>query len=222
MPAVTPQRYAMGMTFDEYVAFVATPANLRRESGGGPRVDHSDDLRRAFVQRRLTEDQTSALQWLVAQPKGPAKMLAISEEFSSDCRRDIPTFARIAAVTGMELRIFTRDGQAFYDDDLPPEKQPPDSNGDLMAQFMNRKDGRDWPSIPVCAFFTSDFEYLYHYSEYPAVYHKDRLAQNEDAPLHDDREFFALLESPFFRIWTSAAVDEIVSALHRVAVLGRV
>lgn len=220
MPSVTPERYAMGMTFDEYVEFVATPENLRREAGGGPRIDHSGDLRRAFEQRSLTDDQTEALRWLIAQPRGPAKMLAISEEYSSDCRRDIPTFARIASVTGMELRIFTRDGQTFYDDSLPPQMQPPDSNGDLMAQFMNRKEGRDWPSIPVCAFFTQDFEYLYHYSEYPAIYHKDRLAQNEDAPLHDEPEFSALLESPFYRIWTSAAVDEIVSALHRIAVLG--
>jgi hypothetical protein len=210
------------MTFEEYVAFLATPENLARESGGPPRLDHSDDLRRAFASRRLTVDQEEALRWLVARPNGPAKMLAISEEFSSDCRRDIPTFARMAAVTGMELRIFTRDGRTFYDDSLPPDRQPPDSNGDLMAQFMKHKNGRDWPSIPVCAFFTADFQYLYHYSEQPAIYDKDRLAQNEDAPLHHDPEFMALLASPFFRIWTSAVVDEIVSALHRRLILGEV
>jgi hypothetical protein len=222
MPSVTPERYAQGMTFDEYVAFVATPENLGRESGGGPRLDHSGDLRRAFESRRLTADQEESLRWLVAQPSGPAKMLAISEEYSSDCRRDIPTFARMAALTGMELRVFRRDGQTFYDDSLPPEKQPPDSNGDLMAQFMNHKNGRDWPSIPVCAFFTEDFEYLYHYSEYPAIYEKDRLAQNEGTPFHDEPAFSQFLVTPFYRIWTSAVVDEIVSSLYRKAVLGEV
>ncbi len=222
MPSVTPERYAQGMTFDEYVAFVATPENLARESGGGPRLDHSEDLRAAFENRQLTADQEAALRWLVAQPHGPAKMLAISEEYSSDCRRDIPTFARMAVVTGMELRIFTRDGRTFYDDSLPPQSQPSDSNGDLMAQFMNYKNGRYWPSIPVCAFFTRDFEYLYHYSEYPAIYEKDRLAQDDDAPYHDEPMFGEFLVTPFYRIWTSAAVDEIVSALYRRAVLGAV
>jgi hypothetical protein len=222
MPIVTPERYAQGMTFDEYVAFIGSPANLARELDIGRRQDYSAFLREAFKTRRLTLDQAEALLWLVSQPNGPAKMLAISEEWSSDCRRDIPTFARMAAVTGMELRIFTRDGQAYYDERLPPEQQPPDSNHDLMAQFLNYKNGRHWASIPVCAFFTRDFEYLYHYSEQPAIYDKDRLAQNDGAPLHGERAFSALLASPFFRIWTSAVVDEIVSALHRKLVIGKV
>jgi hypothetical protein len=199
------------MTFDEYVEYIGTPANLMRALDTGARVDFSGFLRESLEQRRLTADQEAALEWLVAQPRGPAKMLAISEEWSSDCRRDVPTFARIAAVTGMELRIFTRDGLEY---------SIPDTNADLIAEFPNYKDGQYWPSIPVCAFFTEDFEYLYHYSEYPAIYDKDRLAQNEDAPLHDEAAFTELLNSPFYRIWTSAAVDEIVSALHRKAVLG--
>ena len=35
-----------------------------------------------------------------------------------------------------------------------------------------------------------------------------------------DRDFGALQHSPFFAIWASATVDEIISALHRKAVLG--
>ena len=219
-PTVTADRFAEGMTFDEYVAYIGTPENLQRESGGGPRINHSADLREAFENSRLTADPEAALKWLVAQPNGPARMLAISEEFSSDCRRDVPTFARVAAVTGMELRIFTRDGQKFSDASVPSLEDAPDSNADIMAQFLNYKNGRTWQSIPVCAFFTKDMEYLYHYTEQPAIYDKDRLAQNSDAPLHGDREFAELLSSPFFRIWTSAVVDEIISALHRRAVLG--
>jgi hypothetical protein len=34
------------------------------------------------------------------------------------------------------------------------------------------------------------------------------------------REFGDLQSSPFFRVWASATVDEIISALHRKAVLG--
>jgi len=212
-PLVPPHRFAQGMTFDEYLAYIGTPENLARGLDTGARVDYSGLLRQAFEQRRLTADQEAALIWLVAQPNGPAKMLVISEEWSSDCRRDVPTFACMAALTGMELRIFTRDGQEY---------SVPEANADLIEAFPNYKNGRHWPSIPVCAFFTKDFEYLYHYSEYPAIYDKDRLTQNEGAPLHGDPAFSDLLASPFYRIWTSAAVDEIVSALHRKTVIGSV
>jgi len=32
---VTPERFASGMTFDQYVAYVGTPENLKREGSGG-------------------------------------------------------------------------------------------------------------------------------------------------------------------------------------------
>lgn len=225
MVVVTAERFGQGMTFDEYVAYVATPESLQREgSGGSPRTDRSGYLRDAFARSRLTEDQAAALRWLVAQPNGPARMLVISEEWSSDCRRDVPTFARMAVETGMQLRIFTRDGQQF---------SQPEANADLVNQFLNHKRGQTFQSIPVCAFFTAEMEHLYHFIEYPAVYDKDRLVQQhiraprpgespEQARERADREFGELVDSPFFRIWTSATVDEIVSALHRKAVLGEV
>ncbi len=37
-----------------------------------------------------------------------------------------------------------------------------------------------------------------------------------------EREFQAVQASPFFQIWACAAVDEIVSALHRRLLLGAV
>jgi broad specificity phosphatase PhoE len=227
---VTPERYAMGMTFDEYVRYVGTPENLAREASTGPRRDYSGFLRDAFEASRLTDAQREALQWLVAQPNGPAKMLAIAEEWSSDCRRDVPTFARIAAETGMELRIFRRDGQRFSSSQQPTLAEAPDSNADLMAAFMNHKNGQTWQSIPVCAFFTTELVELYRYVEYPAIYHKDRIRAQmaaarpgesaEDARTRADRDFVALQQSPFFQVWASAAVDEIISGLHRRLLLG--
>jgi thiol-disulfide isomerase/thioredoxin len=231
---VTPERYASGMTFDEYVAYIGTAENLKREgSGGSQRRDFSAFFREAFETARLTEAQTAALKWLVAQPGGPAKMLVISEDWSSDCRRDVPTFARVAHETGMELRIFRRDGRRFSDANVPSLADAPDSNADIMAEFLNRKDGVTYQSIPVCVFYTRDLEYLYHFTEYPAIYDKDRVVMaNIRAPkpgetpeqtrARADREFGELLASPFFQIWASAAVDEIVSALHRRLLLGAV
>ena len=219
---ISAERFAQGMTFDEYVAYIGSPENLRRAGSTGPRRDLSGFFREAFEQARLTEDQTAALKWLVAQPNGPAKMLVVSEEWSSDCQRDVPVFARIAAESGMELRIFTRDGQEY---------DVPEGDADVMAPFLNRKNGQSYRSIPVCAFYTSGLEYLYHFTEYAALYDKERVVvQNIRAPKPGEapevtreralREFDEVRQSPFWRIWTSAAVDEIVSALHRKQVLG--
>lgn len=219
---ISAERYASGLTYDEYAAYIGSPENLRRESGTRPRENSSAFFHDAFEQARLTEHQEAALKWLVAQPNGPAKMLVISEEWSSDCRRDVPIFGRIAAASGMELRIFTRDGQRF---------DVPDSDPDIMAGLLNHKNDRTYRSIPVCAFYTKDLEYLYHFTEYPAIYDKERVVvQNirasrpgespEETRSRADREFGALQRSPFWRVWASATVDEIISALHRKLVLG--
>ncbi len=223
---VTAERYASGMTFDEYVGYIGTPENLAREAtGGATRRDYSAFFHEAFEKSHLTSAQAEAWKWLVAQPGGPAKMLAISEDWSSDCRRDVPTFARIAADTGMELRIFRRDGQKWSDAHVPSLAEAPDSNADIMAEFLNHKNGETWQSIPVCVFYTKDIEYLYHYQEYPAIYHKDPLLAKIRAPLSGEAAdqtaarvgplFQALQDSPFFQVWACAGVDEMISALHR-------
>ena len=232
-PSITPERFAEGMTFEQYVAHVGTPANLAREAtGGATRRDYSHFFAEAFRNARLTDYQIEALTRLASMRGGPSKLLVISEDWSSDCRRDVPTFARIATVTGMDLRIFTRDGQKFSDAHVPSLESAPDSNADVMAQFLNHKAGETWQSIPVAAFFTRDFEYLYHYTEYPAIYEKDRIRGQLGVPKPAEtpeqtrersaREFQELQDSAYFRIWASAAVDEIISALHRRMLLGAV
>jgi thiol-disulfide isomerase/thioredoxin len=220
------------MTFEEYVTHIGTPENLRREgSAGRARSDFSAFFRDAYNTSRLTDDQESALGWIVAQADGPSKMLVISEDWSSDCRRDVPTFARMADVTGMELRIFHRDGQRFASSNTPdPAEQ---ANADIIAEFLNHKNGKTYQSIPVCVFYTDNFKYLYHFTEYPAIYDKERVVvqnirgpkpgeSSEQTRARSDREFGELMNSPFWRMWASATVDEIISALHRRAVLGEV
>jgi hypothetical protein len=229
---VTPERYASGMTFPEYLAFVASPENLRREgSDGAPRVDMSGRMRSWYESLSLSDAQAAAIRWLAAQPEGPRRILVISEEWSSDCRRDVPMLQRLAEAGGLELRIFPRDGQRFSRSQRPTLAEAPDSNADLMAEFLNEKRGQTWQSVPVAVFYTGDLRYLHHYVEYPRIYDKDRLVyghirvprpgETPDATkARVDREFGALQASPFFRIWASAAVDEILSALHERVVLG--
>jgi Thioredoxin len=229
---VTAERFACGMTFDEYVAYVGTSENLAREAGwwlGPQRHDFSGLLRERYERARLTEAQVGAIQWLAAQPNGPARILVISEEWSSDCRRDVPILARLAEAGRLELRIFARDGRTLGRGHRADPGQSP--NADLVNLFLNEKDGQTWQSVPVAAFLTSDFECLYHYIEFPAIYRKERLyaamqaahpgeskAQAWDRFILDWR---TLQESPFYSLWAAAAVDEMLSALHERIVVGQ-
>ena len=130
----------------------------------------------------------------------------------------------------MELRIFRRDGQRFSRSPRPSLAEAPDSNADLMAEFLNVKNGQSWQSIPVVVFYTKALEYLCRYVEYPAIYHKDRVVGHLRAPRPGETEdetrkrgerlFFELLDSPFFHVWQCAAVDEMLSMLHERLVVG--
>ena len=228
---VTRERFASGMTFDRFVAYAGSPENLKREgSGGAPRRDWSAHLRATYEATRLDEAQVAAIKWLAARPNGPAKVLVIAEEWSSDCRRDLPMLARLAEAGGMELRIFRRDGQRFSRSQTPSLAEAPDSNAELMAEFLNVKNGQSWQSIPVVVFYTKALEYLCRYVEYPAIYHKDRVVGHLRAPRPGETEdetrkrgerlFFELLDSPFFHVWQCAAVDEMLSMLHERLVVG--
>jgi len=211
------------MTFEQYVAFMSTPENLKRQgSFNRPRKDFGDFFRKAYESTPLSDAQQGALKWLAAQPGGPAKVLVISEEWSSDCRRDVPVIARLAAAAGWELRIFPRDGERMSTSAAPDPKEQP--NADVVVPFLRKRDGQTFQSIPIAAFYTKDLQHLYTYTEFPAIYHKDRVVGAIRAPKPGEgkdeamerglRDFFAFQETPFFRMWASAAADEIISMLH--------
>jgi hypothetical protein len=231
---VTPERFAKGMTFDEYVRYVGSAENLAREAfgsyfpdgGSAPatRKDNSAVFRERYARVRPSDQQTGAIKWLAAQPNGPARILVISEDWSSDCRRDVPMLARLAEAARLELRIFNRDGKKILGARRPDPASHPDGNHDLMLEFLNTKNGGEWASVPVAVFYTKDFQELYRYIEYPAIYHKDVIrghqnaarpgeteAQTRDRAQH---EFVAMQQSPFFDIWASAAIDEIISGIY--------
>ena len=231
---VTADRFAKGMTFEEYVRFTGSPENLAREgfdirrfSSVRPRVDWSAYLRERHAKATLTPDQAASIKWLAAQPGGPAKVLVISEDWSSDCRRDVPYLARLAEAGGLELRIFPRDGESMLMKGLPEGGA---GNADLVREFANEKKGQQWASVPVAAFFTKDFQELYRYIEYPAIYHKERVVGHlrsaradeteEQAKARGGQDIAALLASSFFDLWAQAALSEIISALHERMVTG--
>jgi hypothetical protein len=226
---VTADRFAKGMSFDDYAKFVGSADNLAREgfdirrfSAVRPRVDWSAYLRARYAKAALTGDQVAAIKWLATQPGGPARVLVISEDWSSDCRRDVPYLARLAEAGGLELRIFVRDGDTMLMKGLPAPEAG--GNGDLVREFANEKKDQKWASVPVAVFFTGDFRELYRYIEYPAIYHKEHLlgrlraaraGETEEATkARSGRDIAALLDSSFFDLWALAGVSEIISALH--------
>ena len=236
---VTAARFAKGMTFDEYLKYVGTPENLAREgfagyhpdagSIGGPRKDNSPVFRERYAKTRLADYQVAAIKWLAAQPDGPAKILVISEDWSSDCRRDVPVLQRLAEAGGLELRIFNRDGKKILDRRRPDPAVAPDANHDLMLEFMNARNGGEFASLPAVGIYTKDFTLLYKYIEFPAIYRKDLVRghmqkarageSDEQRRQRDAREFLVMQQSPFFDLWASAGVDEILSALYEQRVL---
>jgi hypothetical protein len=211
------------MTFDQYVTYTASPESLRREASmGGARKDWSGLLREVYAAARLSDTQQAAWKWLMSQPGGPAKVLAISEEWSSDCRRDIPLLAKVADTVGLELRIFPRDGQRFSSAPEPDPRESP--TADLMGQYLNRRSGQTFQSIPVIVFFARDMQELYRYIEFPLVYRKDRIRAAQTAAKPGEtaeqtreraaREFAELQASPFFQLWRDAAQAEWISMLY--------
>src|SRR5262249_55505474 len=118
---VTPERFTKGMTFDEYVKYAGSSENLAREAfgsyfpdggaSGAPRKDNSGVLRDRYAKARLTDAQSAAIKWLVTQHDAPAKILVISEEWSSDCPRDVPMLPRLAQAGGFGVRLFNPRGK---------------------------------------------------------------------------------------------------------------
>ena len=237
---VTAERFAKGMTFEQYVTYAGSAANLTREAFGSyypdggaigaPRKDNSGVLRERYARTRLADYQVAAIKWLAAQPGGPANILMISEDWSSDCRRDVPAMARLAEAGGLALRIFNRDGAKVLGKRRPDPAAYPDSNHDIMLEFLNSKNGGEWASLPVVVIYTKDLQELHRYIEYPAIYHKDPVRAHQQAARPGEtaeqarergmKEFVAMQASPFFDLWASAGIDEILSALYEKRVLG--
>ena len=179
---MTPERFARGMTFADYVKF--TGARPRTSAARGSTSADSPWSARAWTgasswpmryargpaHRRAERPRSLEL---AAQPDGPAKILIISEDWSSDCRRDVPYLARLAEAGGLELRIFTRDADTMQRKGLPDPGTHP--NADLVREYANEKNGQKFATVPVAVFFTRDFVELHRYIEYPAVYQKDRV-----------------------------------------------
>lgn len=130
---VTQDRFDSGLTYDEY---------LGRIQRNRQKFEYN------YRETALSDDDVSAFRELASREGGPAKVLALGEDWCPDVFRGLPVMARIAETAGMELRIFPRD-----------------DNLDIMGEFLNRGESQ---SIPTFVFYTPDHRYIAHWIERPA------------------------------------------------------
>ena len=131
---VTAQRFAAGLTYPEY---------MERIQRNRAKFEYNYD------ETRLADDDVRVFRELASRPDGPARVLALAEDWCPDVFRGLPVMARIAEAAGMELRIFPRD-----------------ENPDIMNEFLQQGKHQ---SIPVFVFYTRDHRYLTHWTERPAL-----------------------------------------------------
>jgi hypothetical protein len=146
---VTPARFAQGLS---YAGFLEKAT-----------INH-DKFDEFYQSVPLTDEDLAFFRKAAALPNGPAKILAIAEPWCGDVYRELPTLARIAEATGMELRIFYRD-----------------ENPDVMDEFLSN--GGKSRAIPVFVFYTADLRYIARFNERSASAHAGLAAAMDEAKI---------------------------------------
>jgi len=90
---VTPERFAQGVTYTEYIAQIET---------------NKEQFERNYREFQLSEEDQEFFS-RVNQVKGRLKVIALAEEWCPDVYRGLPVMATIAEAGGMEMRVFPRD-----------------------------------------------------------------------------------------------------------------
>ena len=130
---VTPERFASGSTWEQYFN-----DQVQR---------NKEKFQYNYDETSLSAEDAAAFEKLVESPGGPAKVLALGEDWCPDVFRGLPVMVRIAEASGMDLRVFPRD-----------------DNLDIMNEFLNKGESQ---SIPTFVFYTEDHRYIAHWIERP-------------------------------------------------------
>jgi len=100
---VTPQRFAQGLTYADFLAQAAV---------------NRDKFEANYQDVPLTADDIEFFKSAASKPNGPVNVLAIAEAWCGDVYRELPTMARIAEAAGLTLRVFLRDQNADIMDEF--------------------------------------------------------------------------------------------------------
>jgi hypothetical protein len=185
---VTPERFESGLTWKQYFAERV--------------IRNREKFQYNYDETHISEEDAEAFRRLVALPNGPAKVLALGEDWCPDVVRGLPVIARIAEAAGMELRIFPRD-----------------DNLDIMKEFLNQGEHQ---SIPTVVFYTRDHRYIAHWIERPSKANAE-LGQIQELFTGLDREkdrdkmrdlYNEFQTGPVWASWREATVREIRALLE--------
>lgn len=136
---VTPARFQQGLRYADFLA----QAKVNR-----------DKFQKFYDDPALTDEDIAFFKKAAALPNGPAKILALAEDWCGDVYRELPTVVRIAEASGADLRIFRRD-----------------ENPDIMDEYLSNN-GKS-RAIPVFVFYTKDHRHIAHFLERSAGAHKE-------------------------------------------------
>jgi thiol-disulfide isomerase/thioredoxin len=134
---VSPARFSEGLSYADFLSQAT--------------INH-DKFNESYETAPLSEEDISFFRKASALPHGLAKILALGEPWCGDVYRELPTIARIAEATGIELRVFLRD-----------------QNPDIMDEFLSNE-GKS-RAIPVFVFYTDDLQYITRFTERSASAH---------------------------------------------------
>ncbi len=180
---VTPERFASGMTWQQYVE------QIKR---------NREKFAYNYEETVVSDSDAEAFRSLAAKADGPAKVLALGEDWCPDVFRGLPVMVRIAEAAGLELRIFPRD-----------------ENLDIMSEFLK---GGEHQSIPTFVFYTGDHRYLAHWIERPA---KANAEMEQVTSLFQGKErdeamslYSEFQRGPAWASWRQETVRELRDLLH--------
>ncbi len=183
---VTPERFVRGMTWEQYLGHIKR--NRERFE-----YNHSETA--------LADEDVEAFSSLASAAEGPAKVLALGEDWCPDVVRGLPVMARITAAAGMELRIFPRD-----------------DNLDIMNEYLKQGEHQ---SIPVFVFYTKDHRYIAHWIERPAKANAElgeMQAKLEGLDQEERRAAYREFQAgPVWASWRQATVQELRALLQEKA-----
>ena len=131
---VTPERFAAGLTYQEYIGQITV---------------NKDRFEEFYKTCPLSAEDKAFFSKVAKMPKGAARVMVLGEAWCPDVMRGMPTVARLAEASGMEMRVFPRDKHL-----------------DIMNEFL--KEGK-YQSIPVIVFYTKDQQELCRWIERPGL-----------------------------------------------------
>jgi len=185
---VTAERFMQGITYEDFISQINVNQDRFREC-----YNTATDV--------LTEEDSTFFKKAVQN--GCSKVMVLGEDWCPDVYRGMPVIARIAEVSGMDMKVFPRD-----------------INLDIMDEFLK---GGEHRSIPTLVFYTSDQKYLTHWIERPALatremaeitqsIERDMAGQDEQAVREARRERV----NARFKDWQKETVNELRELLGQI------